>query len=175
MTRPRHAGVPIPGSGSFASPLLLSYVIIAKHANSIPLYRLAKDFKTFFSPKPSRALRAFSASASVLTLTLTEQYPHGSVERVGHPVGEPGEIQRASVREHALSPPVADGGELVVEHLRRAVDAPREPVYGARFQGMGDGAGQEPASVICAALATPPASRTSLAIPCFSAAPLFDF
>lgn len=172
MTRPRHAGVPIPGSGSFASPLLLSYVINAKHANSIPLYRLAKDFKTFL-PKPSRALRAFSASASVLTLTLTEQYPHGSVERVGHPVGEPGEVQRASVREHALPPPVGDGGELVVEHLRRAVDAPREPVYGVRFQGMGDGAGQEPASVICATLATPPASRTSLAIPSLFRCPSF--
>ena len=67
----------------------------------------------------------------------------GDVERAGHPVGEPGEVQCASVREHALPPPVGDGGELVVEHLRQAVDTPRELVYGARFQGMGDGTGQE--------------------------------
>ena len=67
----------------------------------------------------------------------------GDVDRGGDPVGEAGEVQRAPVRQHAFAPSVGYGGELVVEHLGRAVHAAGEPVYGPRLESVRDRAWQK--------------------------------
>ena len=69
---------------------------------------------------------------------------HGDVDCGGNPVGEARQVQCARVREDALAPSAGYRGELVVEHVGGAVDAPRELVYGTRFQGVRNRAGQEP-------------------------------
>lgn len=89
---------------------------------------------------------------------------HGDVDCGGNPVGEARQVQCARVREDALAPSAGYRGELVVEHVGGAVDAPRELVYGTVFRAYETEPGRNPASEICAALATPPSLSMNSAI-----------
>ena len=61
----------------------------------------------------------------------------------GHAIGKPEQVKRSPVREDALRPSHRHSGELVVQHVERAVDSTGKPVDPTPAQGVLDHPGRE--------------------------------